>query len=112
MARTLRVHRHPKWHSRSGCVQRSLHTSALVQEGHFLTTTDARAALDGAAKPTQPVVISRPSALDPRRQVRYEVVDKAPSTGSERWERVVAVVCLGKKWQFRGYPFKVCILPL
>ena len=78
-----------------------------MQEGHFLSTTDARAALDGAAKPVQPVVIARPSAADPRRQVRYEVVDKAPSTGSERWERVVAVVCLGKKWQFRGYPFKV-----
>ena len=48
------------------------------------------------------------------RPIRYEITDKAP-TDKATWDRVVALFCLGKPWQFKGYPkqlFPVCILPL
>ncbi len=32
--------------------------------------------------------------------------DKEPTSRSD-WERVVAVVCSGKAWQFKKWPFKV-----
>jgi parafibromin len=72
-----------------------------------MSSTDARASAGGLAKPVQPMIITRPSKVDPKRPVKFEIVDKAPSMNSERWERVVAVICQGKKWQFRGYPFRV-----
>jgi hypothetical protein len=73
----------------------------------FVSSSDARAAAGGEAKPVQPLVITRPSKVDGKRPVKFEIFDKAPSMKSERWERVVAVVCQGKKWQFQGYPFPV-----
>jgi RNA pol II accessory factor, Cdc73 family, C-terminal len=76
-----------------------------MQEGKFESVAAARAAHADAIQ--QPVVVARPSASDPKRMIKYEIVDKAPSAGSARWERVVAVICHGKKWQFSGYPFPV-----
>ena len=37
------------------------------------------------------------------RPIRYEITDKAP-TDKANWDRVVALFCLGKAWQFKGYP--------
>ena len=76
-----------------------------LQDGRFMTTADARAA---GVTASNPVIIAKPNSADPKRPVQYELVDQAPSKHSERWQRVVAVVCLGKKWQFSEFPYKVC----
>jgi RNA pol II accessory factor, Cdc73 family, C-terminal len=50
--------------------------------------------------------IKRP--LPSGKSLRFEIRDRVPSNGSKNWERVVAVVCSGKLWQFKkGYPFPV-----
>ena len=77
-----------------------------VQDGRFEDVATARAT-QGGAPPAQPVTVARSSAADPKRQVKFEIVDQAPSMKSERWERVVAVVCSGKIWQFKEWPFSV-----
>ena len=38
--------------------------------------------------------------------VTYEVRDKIAGLSPKDWERVVAVVVLGKEWQFKDWPFK------
>lgn len=38
-----------------------------------------------------------------QRPIRYEITDKAP-TDKATWDRVVALFCLGKAWQFKTYP--------
>lgn len=37
------------------------------------------------------------------RPIRYEITDRAPSDKAS-WDRVVALFCLGKAWQFKSYP--------
>lgn len=37
------------------------------------------------------------------RPIRYEITDRAPSDKAG-WDRVVALFCLGKAWQFKSYP--------
>lgn len=37
----------------------------------------------------------------------YDVTDRPPPAGSPDWERVVAVVVQGAKWQFKDWPHKV-----
>ncbi|DBA92006.1 TPA: hypothetical protein ACH3X2_003894 [Trebouxia sp. C0005] len=37
------------------------------------------------------------------RPIRYEITDRAPSDKAT-WDRVVALFCLGKAWQFKAYP--------
>ena len=37
------------------------------------------------------------------RPTRYEITDRAPSDKAT-WDRVVALFCLGKAWQFKAYP--------
>ena len=37
--------------------------------------------------------------------VKYHITDKDP-TKKEDWDRLVAVCCLGKTWQFKKWPFK------
>ena len=37
--------------------------------------------------------------------VKYHITDKDPSK-QEDWDRVVAVFCLGKAWQFKKWPFE------
>lgn len=71
-----------------------------------MTSADARCGMTGGEKPSV-VLLSRPSAIDPARKITYELVDQPPSKASCRWERVAAVICQGKRWQFKEYPFKV-----
>lgn len=40
--------------------------------------------------------------------VDYVLTDKVPKK-PEEWRSVVAVVVNGKAWQFKDYPFKVCV---
>lgn len=75
-----------------------------------MTASCARSKLEKPGeKLPQVLLVSRPSVADPNRKVEYELVDQPPSKGSSRWERVVGVICQGKKWQFKEYPFKVCL---
>ena len=71
-----------------------------------MTSADARSTLPGGEKPSV-VLVSRPSVVEAARKITYEVVDQPPSKSSSRWERVAAVICQGKRWQFKEYPFKV-----
>ena len=60
-----------------------------------------------AAKPPLLLVnrtAQRPSGAKP---VPYHVMDKAPAKDSPDWQRVVAVVAQGNKWQFKDWPYKV-----
>ena len=82
-----------------------------MQEGKFEGPASAKAAVQASGPLAQPIVISRHSKLTPKRPVKFEVVDQAPSAKSERWERVVAIICSGKKWQFDNFPFAVRLLP-
>lgn len=77
-----------------------------MQDGQFMTSADARSTLPGGEKPSV-VLVSRPSVVEAARKITYEVVDQPPSKSSSRWERVAAVICQGKRWQFKEYPFKV-----
>lgn len=72
-----------------------------------MTSTDARAAFPAGERP-QVLVVTKQSVIDPKRSVSYELVDQPPSKNSSRWERVAGVICQGKRWQFKEYPFKVC----
>ena len=38
-----------------------------------------------------------------QRPIRYEITDRPPSDKAT-WDRVVALFCLGKAWQFKAYP--------
>lgn len=41
--------------------------------------------------------------------IKFEIWDRVPREQSPNWERVVAIVCSGKLWQFKkGFPFTVC----
>eukprot|EP00892_Ulva_mutabilis_P009876 jgi/Ulvmu1/7260/UM035_0047.1 len=80
-------------------------TQKLLQEGEFMTTAEARAGIAGGDKPSI-VLVSRKQPTDPARTITYELVDQPPSKSSPRWERVAAVICQGKRWQFKEYPFK------
>lgn len=74
----------------------------FLEEGRFLPPQQAMAMATGP----------KPSSLTFKRTahraspVQYQVTEKAPAAGSPDWERVVAVVVQGAKWQFREWPHK------
>lgn len=74
-----------------------------------MTVAAARAA--GMSRASGVVPVNKPHPADPKHPAVYEVTDQPPGRHSERWTRVVAVICLGKKWQFTDFPFKV-LLPV
>ncbi|KXZ48472.1 hypothetical protein GPECTOR_27g642 [Gonium pectorale] len=77
---------------------------AFLEEGRFMTTAQAQAASGGAPKPSsQPI---RRTAHRPAPGVEYHITDKPPSPSSPDWERVVAVLVQGAKWQFKDWPHK------
>ncbi|GMH36728.1 hypothetical protein BSKO_04601 [Bryopsis sp. KO-2023] len=41
-----------------------------------------------------------------KRPVQYQLMEKTPAKDSKDWNRVVAVVSQGVKWQFKDFPFK------
>lgn len=41
-----------------------------------------------------------------KRPVKYQLMERPPSRNSKDWNRVVAVVSQGVKWQFKDFPFK------
>lgn len=80
-------------------------TSSILQEGRFVQSEESAAVKAGEKKPDF-VHVKRKCGSD--RAVTFEVIDQEPRKGSIRWERVVAVICSGKMWQFKKYPFQAC----
>jgi hypothetical protein len=81
----------------------------LLQEGRFVQLEETEAFKAGQQKP--PLVhVKRKSGSD--RTIVFEVIDQEPRKGSTRWERVVAVICSGKLWQFKKYPFQACFISM
>ncbi|GLC40122.1 hypothetical protein PLESTF_000620700 [Pleodorina starrii] len=75
---------------------------AFLEEGKYVPA--AQAAAGGAPKPS--TVTIRRTAHRPAPGVEYTVTDKPPAVGSADWDRVVAVVVQGAKWQFKDWPHK------
>lgn len=68
--------------------------------------SEQTAALLAGDKKPDLLMIKRQNAAG--KSVKFEIRDKVPREGSKNWERVVAIVCSGKLWQFKkGYPFSV-----
>jgi hypothetical protein len=91
-----------------------LNARAFLEEGRYVPPCDAgAAAAPGAPRPAYVSVFRRagraPPPGDPRPDkwpgVKYHVTDREPAR-REDWVRVVAVVVLGKPWQFKTWPFK------
>ncbi|EFJ51730.1 hypothetical protein VOLCADRAFT_103365 [Volvox carteri f. nagariensis] len=78
---------------------------AFLEEGRFVPAAQAQAAASGAPKPSS-LTIRRTAHRGPP-GVEYTLTDRAPPAGSPDWERVVAVVVQGAKWQFKDWPYKV-----
>ena len=75
---------------------------AFLEHGQYNTVEGSRhdKAAKGEAKEAK-AKIHR--TIGRNRPIRYEITDRAPSDKGT-WDRVVALFCLGKAWQFKGYP--------
>jgi parafibromin len=81
-------------------------TKQFLEEGRFEPSQVAQQR--GVTK--HPLLVINRTALRPGVKgggVPYHVMDKPPIKGHPDWQRVVAVVAQGAKWQFKDWPFKV-----
>ncbi|KAG2482472.1 hypothetical protein HYH03_018579 [Edaphochlamys debaryana] len=76
---------------------------SFLEEGLFVPSAQAQAAAGGAPKPSSATFHRTAHRSSP---VEYVVTDKAPAPNSPDWERVVAVIVQGAKWQFKDWPHK------
>ncbi|GLI63558.1 hypothetical protein VaNZ11_006411 [Volvox africanus] len=76
----------------------------FLEEGRFVPAAKAQAASGGAPKPTS--LTFRRTASRGSPGVEYTLTDRPPAPGSPDWDRVVAVVVQGAKWQFKEWPHK------
>lgn len=74
---------------------------SFLGEGRYVTAQQAVAA--GCAKVSSATFMRTADRSTP---VEYMVTDKAPPEKSPDWQRVVAVVVQGAKWQFKDWPYK------
>ncbi|KDD72479.1 Cdc73 RNA pol II accessory factor, partial [Helicosporidium sp. ATCC 50920] len=72
----------------------------LLERGVFTSSETLRQ--QGAPKPERMRVRRTVGRATP---VEYTVTDREPRC-KEEWERVVAVFCSGKVWQFKQWPYK------
>lgn len=79
-----------------------LNIKEFLETGTFRTPEQAAAA--GAKKPDQSYISMMRTAGRKAPGIKYHITDKEPQK-EEDWNRVVAVFCLGKAWQFRRFPF-------
>ena len=42
-------------------------------------------------------------------EVIYHIIDQPPPANDSTWYRVAAIVVTGAGWQFKDYPFEVCL---
>ena len=83
-----------------GCVMVCL--QIFLEQGQYQTVEASRqeAAAAGKGKASKDRIHR---TIGRQRPIRYEITDKAPSDKAT-WDRVVALFCLGKAWQFKAYP--------
>ena len=80
----------------------NMHNAAkFFEQGVFVPTDRMR---EAGAERQSLAVISR--TILRGTPVHYHLVDRLPK-GSPDWQRVVAVVVQGAKWQFKDFPIKV-----
>lgn len=85
---------------RSGCLPCCL--QIFLEQGQYQAVESSRqeAAAVGKGKVSKDRIHR---TIGRQRPIRYEITDKAP-TDKATWDRVVALFCLGKAWQFKAYP--------
>jgi hypothetical protein len=89
-----------------GCLNDS---AEQLQDGQFVPLEQTAMVKSGEKKPD---LLHIKRQMPSGKTLRFEIRDRVPSDGSKNWERVVAVVCSGKLWQFKkGYPFPVRHVP-
>lgn len=74
----------------------------FLEQGQYQTVETSRqeAAAAGKGKASKDRIHR---TIGRQRPIRYEITDRAP-TDKATWDRVVALFCLGKAWQFKAYP--------
>lgn len=73
---------------------------SFLEKGEFQTTEEAK-----RVKPVKEDRAAIERTIGCKGPVKFYVTDKEPTSRSD-WDRVVAVVCSGKAWQFKKWPFK------
>ena len=94
---------------RSGCLPWCLQIFLEPGQYQAVETSRQEAAAAGKGKASKDRIHR---TIGRQRPIRYEITDKAP-TDKATWDRVVALFCLGKAWQFKTYPkalFPVSVL--
>lgn len=85
----------------AGAILNMHNIKEFLEKGIFVPPDEAR-----AKNPTKPSY-ERCMRIEGRNPpgVKYHITDRDP-TKKEDWDRLVAVFCLGKSWQFKKWPFK------
>lgn len=77
---------------------------SFLEKGEYKTAEACRQEGD-LRKPDGTVEIWRKQGR--QKPVLYHAMEGCPARTDATWRRVVAVFVQGKKWQFKGWPFKV-----
>lgn len=77
-----------------------LNAPKFLESGSFVPPQDA--GMSTTTKRPERVRVERMSKTG--KKVKYDISDREPRDKRD-WDRVVAVICLGKPWQFRNWPF-------
>lgn len=85
----------------AGAILNMHNVREFLEKGVFVPPDEARAR--NPAKPSYERCMRIEGRNPPG--IKYHITDRDP-TKKEDWERLVAVLCLGKPWQFKKWPFK------
>ena len=77
-----------------------INSKDFLGDGSFVAQTTKKH--EGVLKPTS-LTIERTLGLSPGKTHSYQIVDNPLRLDSRDWDRVVAVIALGKSWQFKGW---------
>ena len=77
-----------------------INSKDFLGDGSFVAQTTKKQ--EGVLKPTS-LTIERTLGLSPGKTHSYQIVDNPLRLDSRDWDRVVAVIALGKSWQFKGW---------
>jgi parafibromin len=85
----------------SGAILNMYNIKEFLEKGVFVPPEEAR-----ARSPQKPTY-ERCMRIEGRKHpgVKYHITDRDP-TKKEDWDRLVAVCCLGKAWQFKKWPYR------
>ena len=74
----------------------------MLEQGLYKPADVCRAEA-AAKKQAKPTALHIKRVNKAGRPIKYEITDRLPADKS-RWQRVVALFCQGKAWQFKQYP--------